>query len=335
MTAVGYVAQGGDYHTREYLRSFGRALDRAGLSRRGETTSGSRFGHYLRRAGLERNYIRWRGQALIVGLGWPRDPGPFPLQYWSEVVPFISDCWPAHYDRWAERLRRLRVRVVFVFASDAAEALQTRLPGVTVRRVSEGITPSEWQAGPPLVERGLDVLELGRHYPRYHEAITDHLREGVSHRYSTEASRTPIFPGNDGLRQGLADSKIQVCFPKSLTHPDTGPIGGPGAGNLEVLTQRYMEAIAAGSLIVGHAPRDLVELFGYDPAIEADMEHPVEQLHELLDHIEDYQDLVTRNQRRLGETCTWDLRVAQMLGVLGGLGYDVPVPSVAAATNEG
>lgn len=324
MVPVRYIPQEGNHHTLEYLRAFGRALERAGVTAGSPSSRGGKVSWYPQRLGLERNYVRWRGSVHIVGMAWPGDPGPFPRQYWSELVPFLSDCWPDHYDRWARRLKRLRVRQLFVFGREAAAALQERLPHAAVHWQSEGINLDEWIAGPPLAERSLDVLELARNYPAYHSLITDQLGADISHRYAERASRSPIFRGDDALKQGLADTKIQVCFPKSMTHPETGPLGGIGAGGLEVLTQRYLEAMAAGSVIVGHAPRDLVELFGYDPVIEADLQDPVGQLESILGRIDEYQDLVDRNRVRLAGTCTWDVRVAAILDVLRGAGYEVP-----------
>lgn len=267
---------------------------------------------------------RAAGDARIVGLAWPRDGGGFPDVLWSEVIPFISDCWPADYDRWASKLRRMRPRVAFVSAREAAEALQTRLPEVTVHWLPEAIDPGDWDGTTPLARRELDVLELGRNYPRYHDRIRGQLREGVTHRFAVDGSRIPIFPGFAALRSGLADSKIQICFPKSITHPDEGPDQGAGAGGLETVTQRYFEAIASGSLIVGHGPVELTDLFGYNPVIPADLDRPVEQLHDLLDCIEDHQPLVDRNLARLAEVGSWDARVTQMLGVLAEHGYEVP-----------
>lgn len=323
MRRLGYIPQEGAHHTLEYMRALGRTLERAGVPASGPSSRGGRASWYLMRTGLERNYIRWRGQALVVGMAWPSNPSPFPRQYWSEVIPFLSDCWPAHYDAWARRLGRLRVRHVFVVGRDSRAALQARLPKAAVHWMPEGINPEEWIEGGPLSSRSLDVLELGRNHPRYHEGIVGQLGRGVSHRYSERATATPIFKGDSALKRGLSDAKVQICFPKSMTHPEVGPIGGVGAGSLEVLSQRYLEAMVAGSVIVGHAPRDLVDLFGYDPVIEADFDDPVGQLRTILDRIDDYQALVDRNRARLAETCTWDVRVQEMLSTLEQDGYVV------------
>ncbi len=243
---------------------------------------------------------------------------------WSEVIPYVSDCWPDDYERWVAKLKRMRPRVLFVSARGSAEFLQQRLPQVSVHWLPEAIDPTQWDGSRPLAGRQLDVLELGRNHPRYHAQVRGALRPGVTHRFAVDGSRIPIFPGFDALRAGLADAKIQVCFPKSMTHPDEAPDQGAGAKGLETVTQRYFEAIASGSLIVGHSPAELTDLFGYDPTVAADLDDPVAQLHALLDCIEDYQPLVDRNHARLLEVGTWDARVAEMLAVLSEHGYEVP-----------
>lgn len=268
--------------------------------------------------------VRVGGDARIVAIAWPRDGGGFPDVLWTEVIPYISDCWPDDYERWVAKLKRMRPRVAFVSARGSAEFLQQRLPHTSVHWLPEAIDPQQWDGTRPLVDRQLDVLELGRNHPRYHEQIRGQLRPTVTHRFAVDGSRIPIFPGFEALCAGLGDSKIQVCFPKSMTHPEQAPDQGAGARGLETVTQRYFEAIASGSVIVGHSPAELTDLFGYDPTIAADLDCPVEQLHDLLDHIEDHQPLVDRNLERLQDVGTWDARVSEMLSILGERGYELP-----------
>ncbi len=311
-------------HTREYLRALSRSLTRAGVRRRPR----GRLAWWLSRLGaelhLERNVARLGTDARVVAVAWPRDGGGFPATLWSEVIPYVSDCWPADYERWIRKLRRARSRIVFVSARGAADHLRSALPDTLIHWLPEAIDPDDWDSSRPLAARGLDVLELGRKHAAYHERITGRLRSGVSHRFSARGSHTPIFPGKEALRAGLADAKIQICFPKSITHPFRAPDNGAGGGGLETVTQRYFEAIASGSLVVGHCPGELIDLFGHDPVIGADLDHPVEQHHELLDHIEDHQPLVDRHLARLREVGTWDARIAEMLAVLAESGYRVP-----------
>ena len=82
--------------------------------------------------------------------------------------------------------------------------------------------------------------------------------------------------------------------------------------------------MAAGGLLLGQIPQELIDLFGYDPGVQADLDHPVEQVHELVDHIAEYQPLVERNHDTMQRLGTWDARVTEMLGILATLGYEVP-----------
>ena len=65
--------------------------------------------------------------------------------------------------------------------------------------------------------------------------------------------------------------------------------------------------------LIIHAPEELVEMFAYNPIIEADLERPFEQLYDILQSIDDYQGFVNRNHDRLLEVGTWDVRAAQIL----------------------
>jgi hypothetical protein len=118
-----------------------------------------------------------------------------------------------------------------------------------------------------------------------------------------------VFDSRASLVSGLANSRISLCFPASDTHPSR-------AGSVEVLTQRYLEALASGCLIVGRSPRDLVALLGFDPAINLDLDTPADHLRSLLEHIDAYQAHVDRGVERVREVGRWDQRVRQLLSVL-------------------
>ena len=95
------------------------------------------------------------------------------------------------------------------------------------------------------------------------------------------------------------------------------------AGDIETLTQRYWENMLSRIVMVGHAPKELVDLIGYNPVIDLDREHPNEQILDILAHISDCQPLVDRNREtalRLGE---WTLRMKKVMEWLRGVGYEV------------
>ncbi len=78
-------------------------------------------------------------------------------------------------------------------------------------------------------------------------------------------------------------------------------------------------------VMVGHAPKELVDLVGYNPVIEMDMEHDLEQVEQILSEIENpvYQEMVDRNRETALRMGSWDLRMRQVMEWLKGLGYEV------------
>jgi hypothetical protein len=97
-----------------------------------------------------------------------------------------------------------------------------------------------------------------------------------------------------------AHAKVAICFPKTTTHPDR-------AGGVETLTYRYWEAMASKCVIVGQCPRELVDLLGYNPVVEADPNQPLDQLLDgILLRIERYQRFADRNYDCLLSTWTVD-----------------------------
>jgi hypothetical protein len=181
----------------------------------------------------------------------------------------------------------------------------------------EACDPSRFDARKPLAARSLTVLELGRKLERVHARIVGPLREAeVAHRFATRGSSTILFPGVDGLYAGLADTAIALCYPKSDTHPDQ-------AGGVETMTQRYLEFIGSGCLAVGRAPRELVDLFGFDPVIALDESDPAGHILAIARDLARWQAHADRCRARLLEVGTFDARAASMLAVLRQRGYDV------------
>ena len=82
-------------------------------------------------------------------------------------------------------------------------------------------------------------------------------------------------------------------------------------------------------LVVGHAPREMVDLFGYDPVVEADMDNPAEQLVSVLDNFEAYIPLIEMNYRSIVEDHTWTKRWQVIASTLL---PDAPVSRAAAAS---
>jgi hypothetical protein len=267
----------------------------------------------LSRSRLIRPLIRRRGKVVLVPSMGFSEYRLVPFGYVFETVLYVFDCWPRDYPRWVAYFRRHHPRITFFSARDSAAYFRDRIPGMEAMWMPEATDPGRYRKGPPLAERSLDVLELGRRYSTFHDAVTGPLRRlGWSHRFEPEPGKI-IFPSFAELVDGLAATRISICFPSSLTHPAR-------SGFVETVTHRYFESMASRCVLVGKCPRELADLFGYDPVIGADMADPVGQIVQILSDIGAYQSLVDQNHARLLEVATWDVRVGAILTTLADRG---------------
>ena len=69
-------------------------------------------------------------------------------------------------------------------------------------------------------------------------------------------------------------------------------------------------------LLVGHAPKEMVELFSYNPVVEIDMEDPVGQIREILENFSDYIPLIEKNYTETVANHTWAKRWEQMARIM-------------------
>ena len=130
---------------------------------------------------------------------------------------------------------------------------------------------------------------------------------------------------NEQLVEAMGDAKVTIALPRSITHPKV-------AGDIETLTQRYWECMLSRIVMVGHAPKELVDLIGYNPVVEYNVndnangnlnEHLMKTIKVVLEHIEDYQELVDKNRQTALEVGDWTSRMNQVMGWLLQCGYRI------------
>ena len=253
-----------------------------------------------RLVGVDRAYF-----AVLMGPQFAKCMPHFLLP--AEKAVYLFDVWPSNRDRVVEFVRAFSVGHVFVSASQSAAFVRERV-GAEVHWMPEGIDPAPYRQR-PLAERDVDVLQLGRSYDAYHERIVGGLAAaGRTYRYEEVRGRV-VFPTREGFIEGLSRSKVSVCVPSSVTHPGR-------SGEVETMTLRYLQSMASGCLVVGHAPGEMVRLFGYNPVVEIDMADPLGQILDVLDHVERYADLIERNRRAVAEEHTWHRRWQAISAVL-------------------
>lgn len=240
----------------------------------------------------------------------------FPDYARHEIVPMVWDCWPRYFEPTARWMERHDVRTAIFTSRDTAERMRRRLAGVDILWCPEAVEAPRYPEGKPLAERGIGVLEFGR---GTEGVITLRLPAAVRH-VRTKVDGRFVYTDTQ-LRQAMADARVTITLPHSITNPEF-------SGGLETLTQRYWECMLARMVMVGHAPRELVDLIGYNPVVEIPVDKHASEAYtarilDILAHPADYQPLVDRNRAtalRLGD---WTLRMRQVMAWLEGLGYSV------------
>lgn len=241
----------------------------------------------------------------------------YPYYATHEVIPFIWDCWPCYYDKMEKWLRRHNVKTAIFTSSQEMAEMQRRLPNIKMLHCPEGIESATYQEGKTLVERTIDLLEFGR---SNRLVVSGERLEGINHVCTKVGDKFQFT--NEELYKAMGDAKITICLPKSLTHPQI-------AQGVETLTQRYWEAMLSRMIIVGHCPKELEDILGYNPVVEvplnpSNMGKSTEMLIlDILEHIEDYQELVDRNRKVALEMGDWKVRMEMVREWLQQQGYRV------------
>lgn len=219
---------------------------------------------------------------------------------------YMYDAWP-RFHRWIfPMLDFFNIRFVFFSSKQVYLNHLERYPRSKCQSMwlPEGIKASDYHFE-SYANKHIDVLEFGRLYQQYHERIRDLLlQKGKNHVYR-KVGEALLFPDKRSFVNGLAQSKIVICVPSNITHPDR-------AEYISTMTLRYLQAMASKVLIVGLMPSDMRELFPYTPIVEIDMDQPATQLMEVLENFEQYIPLIERNYLEVRNHHQWQNRWAVM-----------------------
>lgn len=228
---------------------------------------------------------------------------PYVLRH--TLVTYSFDLWPYTWDHWQRVFELNRPYIAFISARVPMAEMQKRVPTVDFRWLPEAVDPAGFDPSLPLISRPIDVLEIGRPFEAYHERIREPLTlAGYRHHHPTPAHVGGV-PYADVVT-AYGQSKIVVCFPRSITHPEQ-------AGEVETSTFRYFECISSKALMIGHCPQELIDILGFNPVVEANLDRPAEQIiNDVLPHMADYQSLVDRNYEVLCGTWTVDHQAARI-----------------------
>jgi hypothetical protein len=258
---------------------------------------------FAKKLGLIRNFHSSTKNVYIVLLmGVGNQYRMFPRCYFNKIIPYCFDCWPDSWSSWQTLFDRNSTSVAFFSSKQVRDRFALLNPEMRCIWLPEATDPNEYISNILLKDREIDVLEMGRKHKSYHLNIQDSLLKlEKTHLYEKKEGQI-IFDTREELIRGLSNSKISICFPASITHPSK-------AKNIETVTHRYFESIAAKCLILGHCPNELKDIFGYNPVIDAQLESASNQVINILSNIESYQEIVDKNYSRLLEVGTWNQRI--------------------------
>jgi hypothetical protein len=232
---------------------------------------------------------------------------------------YLFDAWPQNHEKIRLFADACRIDHLFISSSQGAAALNLLVKSTSCHWIPEGITPGDYfLAFQP--EKDIDVLQLGRRYDKYHEMIAPGLQSRGKNYLYENVSGTVVFPSRLDYVEGLARTKISICAPLSVSHPER-------AGGIETMTVRYLQSMLSKCLIIGHAPAEMIQLFGYNPLIEIDYSDPLNQLLGLLDRLPEYQPLIEKNYHAVREHHTWKSRWEKIRQIL----HDDAPPGPAGA----
>ena len=249
-----------------------------------------------------------RGRLLVCG-GHRIESVAWPWCYFYEIVPVMWDVWPECFEPLVKFIKKNKVKLVFCTSSQQVEHLKERVKGLKAVWLPEGIDVASYPVGSQLFERPVDVLEYGRRMASVHDDILGHrFQRSINHAYARGSDL--LFPDFASMTAGIRSAKITVCYPQCDTKPWR-------AGTIETLTQRYWEGMLSGTLIAGRAPKELIDLCGYNPVITLG-EQPARQIEDVLNHIEDYQELADRNRAYAEKNADWSTRIPIIMDALKG-----------------
>ena len=244
-----------------------------------------------------------KGAVISLGL-------PYHYYLFAKTFPYFTlnsslkvlwtyDVWEPDYKSVENLVRKSEVKLLLLSSYQATQHFKNlKIENCKVHWVPETINPEDYKRK-EWSERRINILSFGRSWLNYHEKIVSGcIKNNINYVYQERNETTDVavqglkrnlqFPTWSNFVDGLADSQICICFPRTVTHPKL-------AGNVSTLTIRYLQAMASKCLIVGIAPLEVKLLLSYNPVIEVDWKDPVGQIQEILEHPEDWQELIEKN----------------------------------------
>jgi len=208
---------------------------------------------------------------------------------------YMFDAWPCHHNSIVSFILAYKINYLFVNSHQVTLTLQKLLSNTKIHWIPEAIDPDSYVYSE---NKTIDVLSFGRKYDRYHEVIHPYLTSNNRIYLFEKVKGEVIFKKRSDFIEALGNSRISICFPSNITHPER-------SGDIEVMTIRYLQSIVSKCLVIGKAPDEMIQLFGYNPVIEINWDNPVDQLDAILTNFDQYKILIEKNYETVINNHTW------------------------------
>ena len=218
---------------------------------------------------------------------------------------YMYDAWPRFHEDILNKAKIMNIKMIFFSSHQVTKLfnkLDSEIKGVWV---PEGIKIEDYSFVPFNLKE-IDVLEFGRKYDVYHDKIAPSLKANNYLHLFEKQRGDVVFKSRLDFLNGLAKSKISICIPSNITHPER-------AEGISCMTLRYLQSMASKCLIVGILPDEMKYLFDYQPIIEIDIENASSQILDILENYESYFPLIEKNYIEIQKFHTWDIRLEEIL----------------------
>jgi len=212
---------------------------------------------------------------------------------------YMFDVWPRFHHWIFPLLDFFKISYVFFSSQQVYQDYLKKYPTNRCKAMwlPEAIKSEDYHFQ-SLADKNIDVLEFGRSYEAYHNLIAEALQAQQKNHVFKSPGTQVLFPGKAAFTTALSQSKIVICVPSSVSHPER-------AEYISTMTLRYLQAMSSKCLIVGILPSDMEEAFGYLPIVEIDMENAAAQLISILNNYEDYLPLIEKNYQEVVSSHQW------------------------------
>jgi hypothetical protein len=251
-----------------------------------------------------------RRLCIMMGIEFRKPAVPFLFNKSNHA--YFFDAWPKRHAEIERFIRIMNIKNVFFSSAQVTEIFTAKNLSCNFHWVPEGINLTEYLFK-GYSDKDIDVLFLGRKYDLLHEKIVEGLSVSKTTYLYEKTKGEIIFKERDSFIEGLARTKISICVPSNITHPER-------AGEISTMTVRYLQSMASKALVVGFIPEDMKGLFDYDPIITVDMKDPLGQIKNILENYSSYIPLIEKNYNSVKEHHCWTNRWSCMLDVLNNTG---------------